>query len=58
MRKKSMHKKQCGTKECKFTPSLQSLIACFSPKMAQFFVKFLTFSKVLVLVSIVLSSKI
>ena len=41
--KKACRKKQCGTKEFKFTPSLQSLTACFSCKMTQFFVKFLTF---------------
>ena len=32
-------RKRCETKECKFTPNLQSLIACFSPKMTQFLLK-------------------
>ena len=45
-----MLKKTMGTRGCKFTPNLVSLIACFSRKN-KFFVKFLTFVDVLVIFS-------
>ena len=59
MGKKEMGNKQSGTKECKFNPSLQLLNARFSRKIAHcFFVKFVTWSNVLVLVSILFPSNL
>ena len=43
--RKASWKKQYRTKECKFTPNLQFLIAYFSRKIVQIFVKFVTFVK-------------
>lgn len=55
---KEYKRKECGTKECKFTPYLQSVIACFRVKwLPYFFVKFKTLSNVLMLVSTSFSSK-
>ena len=48
---KECKRKGCKTKECKFTPNLQSLIAHFLHKMAHyFFVKFVNLSYILVFV--------
>ena len=46
---KECEREKCETKECKFTPNLQSLTAHFLPKIAcYFFVKFVTLSYILV----------
>ena len=51
--------KECGTKESKFTPNLQSLIARYSHKIAHYiFVELVHLSNVLILLSTLFFSKI
>ena len=51
--------KECETKESKFTPNLQSLIARYSHKIAHYiFVELVNLSNVLILLSTLFFSKI